>query len=79
MATKSENADIAVLQSQMQTVIEAVGQINKKLDEQVKLYVTRGEFSEFKRRWALSHLIVGILSAVVTAVIIYVVTGRLGG
>lgn len=80
MATKSENADIAVLQSQMITVIEGVSDINKKLDSQMSLFVTHGEFNEFKKRWALSHSIVAIMTAVGTALIVYFLTGKhIGG
>lgn len=80
MATKSENADIAVLQSQMITVIDGVGNINKKLDSQMSMFVTHGEFDEFKKRWALSHSIVAIMTAVITALIVYFITGKhIGG
>lgn len=75
MATKSENADIAVLQSQMSSVLEGIKRIDKKLDDQTNLYVTRGEFDEFKKRWALSHIIVGIISAIVTGLVVYFFTG----
>lgn len=80
MATISENADIAVLQSQMATVIKGVADINNKLDTQTTMFVTHGEFNEFKKRWALSHSIVAILTATVTALIVYFITGKhIGG
>lgn len=75
MATKSENADIAVLQTQMVAALKGIDSIDKKLDDQVATYVTKGEFSEFKKRWALSHAIVGIVSSAATALIFYYITG----
>jgi hypothetical protein len=74
MATKSENADIAVLQSQMETVISGVDGINKKLDGQAQTFVPKGEFEEFKKRWMLSHVIVGFVSAVLTGLTVYFIS-----
>lgn len=73
MATKSENADIAVLQSQMKSVLESLSSINSKLDN---TFVTKAEFNEFKQRWLFSHIIVGILSALVTGLTVYYLTRR---
>lgn len=78
--TSNEKADIAVLQSQMTTVIKGVSDINTKLDSQLALFVTKGEFNEFKKRWALSHTVVAIMTAVLTGLIIYFITGKhIGG
>lgn len=71
MATISENADIAVLQSQMKTLITSVESINTKLDNQNGIYVTRGEFTEFKSRWLFSHIVVALITAIVVALVEY--------
>lgn len=60
MATKSETAEIAVLQTQMKTVIEQLKTINNKLENK---FVTQREFSVAK--WLFGIVIVvglGILS-----------------
>lgn len=71
MATISENADIAVLQSQMKTLINSVDAISTKLDNQNSIYITRGEFTEFKSRWLFSHVIVALLTAIIVGLIEY--------
>lgn len=74
MTTPSENADIAVLKSEMITVKETVARIESKLDQQNNTYVTQAEFAEFKKRWFLSHTLAGLAGSVLTAVIIYIIT-----
>lgn len=74
MATMQENADIAVLKSQMKTALEGITSINQKLDNQAGLYVTQSEFTEFKKRWFLSHTLAGLAGSVLTGVILYIIT-----
>jgi hypothetical protein len=74
MATIDEKSQIAVLQTQMSTVIQGVRDINKKLDDQSLVYVTRGEFDEFKKRWVFSHVVVGLVASIMTGLIVYFIT-----
>lgn len=76
MATKSETSEIAVLQTQMQTALDGIAAISKKLDNQDSKYVFRTEFQEFKSRWALSHAIVGLICALITGLVVYFLTTR---
>lgn len=55
MATQSENSDIAVLQTQMKSVMDSTLRIETKLDTYTSLFVTRNEFNAFKRQYWLSH------------------------
>lgn len=81
MATKSETADIAVLQTQMAGVVLDIGDIKADTKSIVSSlaslpegFVTRGEFSEFKKRWLLSHTMAGIVPSVLTGLVIYFLT-----
>jgi len=74
MATKTESAEIAVLQTQVSSLIESVARIEEKIDNQAGIYVTRGEFEEFKKRWFLSHSISALFGSIVTGISIYVIT-----
>lgn len=74
MTTKTESAEIAVLQTQMKGVMECATRIEEKLDLQTSLFVTKSEFNEFKKRWLLSHSMSAIAGSVVTALIIYIIT-----
>jgi len=74
MATKTESAEIAVLQTQVGSLIESVARIEEKIDNQAGSYVTRGEFTEFKKRWLYSHSMSAFFGSLITAVIIYIVT-----
>ena len=74
MATKTESAEIAVLQTQMKSVMEGVSRIEEKLDTQLGLFVTKSEFDEFKKRWLLSHTMSAFAGSVVTALTIYIIT-----
>ena len=74
MATKSENSDIAVLQTQMQAALDVLAAIQKKLDTQDDKFVPRTEFEEFKRRWALSHLLTAIISGAFVGLVVYFFT-----
>lgn len=74
MATQDEKSQIAVLQSQMQTVIKGIEGINSKLDNQAGLYVTQAEFKEFKQRWFLSHTLAAFAGAVIAGVVTYWLT-----
>lgn len=74
MATKTESAEIAVLQTQMKSVIDCVSRIEEKLDMQSSLFVTSAEFDEFKKRWLLSHTMSAFAGSVVTAITIYIIT-----
>lgn len=74
MATQKEQADIAVLSSQMGDVIKRLDNIDKKMDLSGSLYVTRTEFAEFKQRWFLSHTLSGLLGAVVSGLAVYYLT-----
>ena len=74
MATKTEAAEIAILQTQMATVLASVARIEKKLDEQAAIFITRGEFDEFKKRWFLSHSISALFGSIITGLSIYVIT-----
>jgi hypothetical protein len=74
MATKSENSDIAVLQTQMQTALEGIGEIKVILSSQDNKYMLRTEFNEFKSRWALSHALVSIISIIFASLATYYFT-----
>lgn len=74
MATKTESAEIAVLQTQMKSVMECVSRIEEKLDLQTSMFVTKSEFNEFKKRWLLSHTMSAFAGSVVTAITIYIIT-----
>ena len=74
MATKTESAEIAVLQTQMKSVMDCATRIEEKLDMQTSMFVTSAEFNEFKKRWLLSHSMSAIAGSVVTALIIYIIT-----
>jgi len=79
MATATENSDIAVLKSEMGSVKETVARIESKLDAQAGVYVTQVEFAEFKKRWFLSHTMAAGAGAVITYVIVYILTHGHGG
>lgn len=72
--TNSTDPAVAVLQSQMATVSDTVGRIETKLDAFNAQFVTKDEFTEFKKRWAFSHVIVALVSSVCTGLIIYFIT-----
>lgn len=71
MATKSENADIAVLQTQMKTVQDAVMRIETKLDTQINTYVTKNEFDEYKKSQNWQKVFLSVGSLVVGALVAY--------
>lgn len=74
MATATEQTDIAVLKTKMESALKGIETINTKLDNQTALYLTRTEFDEFKKRWFLSHTLSGIAGSILTGVIIYIIT-----
>ena len=74
MATKTESAEIAVLQTQMVSLMSCVKRIEEKLDLQTNMFVTSAEFNEFKKRWLLSHTMSAFAGSVVTALTIYIIT-----
>lgn len=74
MATQQENADIAVLKSQMKTALDGISSINTKLDNQAGIYVTNAEFNEFKKRWFLSHTLAAIAGSILTGTVLYIIT-----
>lgn len=74
MATAKEQSDIAVLNSQMGDVIKRLDSMNRKLDDQQNLYLTRTEFNEFKSRWFFSHSLAAIVGAVLSGLIVYYLT-----
>lgn len=76
MATVSENADIAVLQTEMKSVKDTVLRIETKLDTQTSMYVTRAEFMAFKKQYWLSHTLTAVLTAVFTYLVVYFILGR---
>lgn len=71
MATQSENADIAVLQTEMRTLKDAALRIETKLDAFNAMFVTRGEFNAFKRQYWLSHSMTAIITAAITGLVLY--------
>lgn len=76
MTTISENADIAVLQTEMKSVKDTVLRIETKLDTQTSMYVTRTEFMAFKRQYWLSHSLTAVLTAVVTYLVAYFILAK---
>jgi len=74
MATKTESAEIAVLQTQVGSLIESVARIEEKIDNQAGSYVTRGEFNEFKKRWFYSHSMSAFFGSLLTGISIYIIT-----
>jgi len=74
MATASETTDIAVLKTKMENVEIVLSRVEKKIDAQTDLYVTRTEFNEFKQRWFLSHSLAAVIGSVLTGLIVYFLT-----
>lgn len=84
MSTKSENSEIAVLQTQMEEVKDGlknlkttVERIENKIDERNEKYVLHSDFSAFKRQYWLSHTLTALLTAIIIGTIEYVVLGVL--
>lgn len=71
MANKSENAEIAVLQTQMADVQQTVSRIETKLDNQMTSYLTKDEFITFKKQYWLSHSLTAVLVAGLTALLFW--------
>jgi primosomal protein N' len=71
MATKSENADIAVLQTQMANVEAAVRRIETKIDNQSNAYVTHSEFDSYKKSQTWQKVSLGIASVIIGALVTY--------
>lgn len=65
-----ENADIAVLKSEMKSLKDAALRIEEKLDKQNEVYVSKSEFNEFKQRWFLSHTLAAIMGAIISGVVV---------
>lgn len=74
MATPHENADIAVLKTKVENIESVLVRVESKLDAQSTNFVTQAEFSEFKKRWFLSHTLAAISGSVLTGVVIYIIT-----
>lgn len=84
MSTKSENSEIAVLQTQMEEVKEGLKNVNltvqrieTKMDEHNKNYVLLTDFIAFKKQYWLSHTLTAILTAIIIGIVEYVVLGVL--
>ena len=73
---KSKDSEIAVLQNQVQVMTETVTRIEVKLDAFNNNFVSRSEFSEFKQRWFLSHTLASLAGAILSGVLVYVLTHR---
>lgn len=71
MATASENSDIAVLQTEMKSVKDAVLRIETKLDAYNMLFVTRNEFVAFKKQYWLSHTLTALVSAALAGLLFW--------
>lgn len=74
---QAPETEIAVLRSQMNTVIKGIDSIEAKLDKQAESlsnYVTQAEFKEFKQRWFLSHSMAAMAGGILTGVIVYYLT-----
>lgn len=74
MATKSENADIAVLQTQMDSVKDALVDIKGdtknimlSLEAIPSTYVTKAEFEEYKKGASKSRVLNTIITVLITA------------
>lgn len=84
MSTKSDNSEIAVLQTQMEEVKEGLRSVNStverietKIDDRNEKYVLRSDFTAFKKQYWLSHTLTALLTAIIIGVIEYVVLGVL--
>ncbi|MDE1829387.1 MAG: hypothetical protein KGI25_03590 [Thaumarchaeota archaeon] len=84
MSVKSDNAEIAVLQTQMEdvkgqirSVSETVSRIEAKMDNRDEVYVLRTDFAQFKKQYWLSHTLTALLTAIIIGTIEYVVLGVL--
>lgn len=82
MASKSENAEIAVLQTQMTGVEQTVTRIESKIDTLGQSYVTvndftmlKSDFIAFKKQYWLSHTLTALLTAAIISLIYYFVNG----
>lgn len=71
MSTKSENSEIAVLQVQVGSLLDATKRIEDKLDKQNENYVPRTEFLAFKKQYWLSHTLTAVLTAIIVALATY--------
>lgn len=75
MAQESMEVKVAKLETKMDTLLENVGEINKKLDRAESDYVKRNEFAsfkeEFKRKRFQQTLLTSIVTFVVTALLSY--------
>ena len=82
MATKSENADIAVLQTQMTDQSGIIQEVRGDIKEIKGLmagwdnhYVTRVEFLVFKRQYWLSHSLTAVLAAITVSAAYWIIGG----
>lgn len=80
MASKSENSEIAVLQTQMQQVQDDIGEIKNSIKAiQTALdgrFVTQEVFDAHRRNQWLERVIIIISTAVITSLIAFFVNNR---
>lgn len=76
MANKSENSEIAVLQTQMEEVLKSLDTINTKLDNYASTFATNSRVAEVEkklkeldRKKTLQTWVTGTLSAILGAVL----------
>lgn len=74
MATKSENADIAVLQAEMKSVKETLLRIEGKLDLQSTAYVNRSEFESYKKSQNVQKFFIAIVAIIIGALVTFFFT-----
>lgn len=81
MASKSENSEIAVLQTQMTGVQADVTEMKGDIKEVKTLlttdhFVTQEQFRNFKNNWWLSHTLTAIITGGMIFLIQYAITHR---
>lgn len=90
IATKSENADIAVLQSEMKDVKNALLRIETKVDSialvqnevqalKMEINSLKVEIKELKNSKTLLNWVVPFVASIITAAFTYLVIQQLGG
>lgn len=71
MANPNPAPDIAVLQSQMVEALKRLDNLDKKLDMHGAIYLTRSEWTEWKRGQNYQRILIALITAIVVGVIEY--------
>lgn len=76
--SKSENSEIAVLQTQMEEVKDSLQELKEDIkavrDALDNKFVTKAEFDAFKQARWLAHVSVALVTAAITGLVTYFIT-----